>query len=56
MKRLTTPVLAFMYSAIDTGAVASSGGDIQYSASGLTPQGNATAVNAMILATATKLD
>jgi uncharacterized protein (TIGR03437 family) len=30
----------------DTGATSSSGGDIQFSASGITPQGKATAVNA----------
>ncbi len=41
---------------LDTGATASSGGDIQYSASGITPQGNATAVNAMIFATTAKLN
>jgi uncharacterized protein (TIGR03437 family) len=32
---------------LDTGAVTSSGGDIQFSASGITPQGSATAVNAL---------
>jgi uncharacterized protein (TIGR03437 family) len=41
---------------LDTGATSSSGGDIQFSASGITPQGNATAVNAMIFATAAKLN
>ena len=32
---------------LETGAVTSSGGDIQFSASGITPQGSATAVNAV---------
>jgi len=41
---------------LDTGATASSGGDIQFSSSGITPQGNATAVNAFILATVAKLN
>ena len=30
---------------LETGAVSSSGGDIQFSSAGITPQGTATAVN-----------
>jgi uncharacterized protein (TIGR03437 family) len=33
---------------LDTGAVSNSGGDIQFSASGMTPQGKATAVNSLL--------
>lgn len=40
----------------DTGALGNSGGDLQYSSTGLTPQGSATALNAMIYATAAKLN
>ena len=40
---------------LDTGTTSSSGGDIQFSSSGITPQGNATAVNAFLFATTSKL-